>query len=189
MSPPRESARRDELLAAVVDAFADRGLGSRSRRAHAPGGGAPPRMRRPPVGAREVLMVSVVQEVEARQAALLTTRDGAPAEIVRRAWVHLSGPSLRPLERLFFETDARGANGEAPFAQLVPGAVDTGLEPAPVAPPDPDPALTRLALAVIRGLLLDLVATGAVDETTAAMDRFVGLLRSAGAPPSTTMDA
>jgi AcrR family transcriptional regulator len=188
MSPPRESARRDELLAAVVDAFADRGLGSRSLCDIATDVGTSHRMLLHHFGSREVLMVSVVQEVEARQAALLTTRDGAPAEIVRRAWVHLSDPSLRPLERLFFETYARGANGEAPFDQFVPGAVDTWLEPAPGAPPDPDPALTRLGLAVIRGLLLDLVATGAIEETTAALVRFAELLGVDGDPRSGTME-
>ena len=46
----------------------------------------------------------------------------------------------------------------------------------PGAEADVDPALTRLALAVVRGLLLDLVATGARAETTAALRRFVELL-------------
>ena len=74
-------------------------------------------------------MVAVVHEVEARRPR--SPRYGTPAEIVRRAWVHLSDPSLRPLERLFFETYARGANGEAPFDQFVPGAVDTWLSRHP----------------------------------------------------------
>jgi len=188
MSPPRDRTRRDELLAAVVDAFADRGLGSRSLRDIAADVGTSHRMLLHHFGSREALMVAVVLEVEARQAALLTTSDGTPAEIVRRAWAHLSDPSLRPLERLFFETYARGANGEAPFDQFVPGAVDTWLEPAPGAPPDPDPALTRLGLAVIRGLLLDLVATGAVDGTTAAVARFADPLGVDSAPRPGTME-
>jgi hypothetical protein len=65
----------------------------------------------------------------------------------------------------------------APFDQLVPGAVDSWLgatgEPAAV----DDPALARLALAVVRGLLLYLVGTGAGAETTEAPERFVALLR------------
>jgi hypothetical protein len=89
-------------------------------------------------------------------------------------WEHLSDPSLRTFERLFFESYARGANGEAPFAELLPGAVDSWLG----AGAGPDPALARLALAVVRGLLLDLVATGAEADTTAALHRFAALVRS-----------
>ncbi|MET0458776.1 MAG: TetR/AcrR family transcriptional regulator [Ilumatobacteraceae bacterium] len=186
MSPPRDTARRDELLAAVVDTFADRGLGSRSLRDIAAEVGTSHRMLLHHFGSRDLLMVAVVQEVEARQAALLTSADGSPGEVVTRAWAHLRDPSLRPFERLFFETYARAANGEVPFDQFVPGAVDAWLRPAPDGPPDPDPALTRLGLAVVRGLLLDLVATGAIDETTAALDRFVELLERPArpAPPS-----
>ncbi|MET0911360.1 MAG: TetR/AcrR family transcriptional regulator [Ilumatobacteraceae bacterium] len=188
MPPTPDTARRDELLAAVVATFADRGLGSRSLRDIAGEVGTSHRMLLHHFGSREALMVAVVQEVEARQAALLTPRDGSPAEIVGRAWAHLSEPALRPFERLFFETYARGANGEVPFDQFVPGAVDSWLEPGPDAPPDPDPALTRLGLAVIRGLLLDLVATGAVDETTAALHRFADLLGGARARRAGTME-
>jgi hypothetical protein len=40
-----------------------------------------------------------------------------------------------------------------------------------------DPALARLGLAVIRGLLLDLVATGDDTGVDAAAQAFVGLVR------------
>ena len=86
-------------------------------------------------------------------------------------WAHLSAPQLRPLERLFFECYARGANGEAPFDQLLPGAVESWL-----ADDGGDPALRRLGLAVVRGLLLDLVATGDEAATAAALARFADLV-------------
>ncbi len=58
---------------------------------------------------------------------------------------------------------------------LHPGAVESWL------PDGPDRAVVRLGLAVIRGLLLDLVATGDHAGTTAALGRFTALLQ--GAPP------
>ena len=66
----------------------------------------------------------------------------------------------------------------------MPEAVDGWLRPAATGgpDPDPDPALTRLALAVVRGLLLDLVATGATAETTAALHRFAALVEAPPAP-------
>jgi hypothetical protein len=42
-------------------------------------------------------------------------------------------------------------------------------------PPDEARAEARLAIAVTRGLLLDLLATGDVDAVGAAMDRFTAL--------------
>jgi AcrR family transcriptional regulator len=172
-------ARRDELLAAVVDTFADRGLGNRSLRDIAAVVGTSHRMLIHHFGTREQLLVAVVEEVEARQAQLLADRDAAPADVLTHAWAHLSDPALRPFERLFFESYARGASGETPFDRLVPAAVDSWLRPRPGAAVDPDPALTRLALAVIRGLLLDLVATGDEAATTQALHRFVELVDGA----------
>jgi len=171
---PRDDARREELLAAVVETCAARGLGQRSLRDIAEAAGTSHRMLIHHFGWREGLMVAVVREVEGRQAALAARLGGGPAERLGEMWEHLSDPSLRMFERLFFECYARGANGEAPFDSLLPEAVDSWL--AGDAAGRADPALVRLALAVVRGLLLDLVASGATAETTAAMRRFTALL-------------
>ncbi|HEX6660117.1 MAG TPA: TetR/AcrR family transcriptional regulator [Ilumatobacter sp.] len=176
MSRPRDLRRRDELLTAVIDTCAERGLGKRSLRDIADEIGTSHRMLIHHFGSRDELMVAVVQAVEARQGEVAATLSGPPAARMKEMWDHLSDPSLRPLERLFFESYARGANGETPFDQLLPGAVDVWLRPGPGGQADVDPALTRLALAVVRGLLLDLVATGARAETTAALRRFIELL-------------
>lgn len=181
MPRPRDLERRDQLLAAVVDAFARGGLGGRSLREVAAAVGTSHRMLIHHFGSRDALLVAVVDEVEARQAGVLDTLDAAPADRLLQLWEHLSDPALRPFERLFFECYARGANGEAPFDQLVPDAVDSWLD-ATGEPVAVDPALARLALAVVRGLLLDLVATGARAETTQALERFVALLRGHEAP-------
>jgi AcrR family transcriptional regulator len=173
VSRPRDERRRAELLEAVVDSCAERGLGQRSLRDIAADVGTSHRMLIHHFGSREGLIVAIVEAVEARQAALAATLAGPPGEMVEQMWDHLSDPALRPLERLFFESYARGASGEEPFAQLHPGAVESWL------PDRRDGALVRLALAVIRGLLLDLVATDDHDGTTAALRRFAALLEAA----------
>jgi hypothetical protein len=81
------------------------------------------------------------------------------------------------LERLFFECYARAAQGEKPFDRMVPGAVDGWLdEVATIAGGPIDRATVRLGLAVVRGLLLDLVATDDDAGVDAAADAFVNLL-------------
>jgi AcrR family transcriptional regulator len=173
VSRPRDERRRAELLAAVVETCAERGLGQRSLRDIAADVGTSHRMLIHHFGSRDDLTVAVVQEVEARQVALATALAGPPAAMVDQMWDHLSDPALRPLERLFFESYARGASGEEPFARLHPGAVESWL------PAGAERPLARLALAVIRGLLLDLVATGDDAGTTAALRRFSVLLEAA----------
>jgi hypothetical protein len=94
-------------------------------------------------------------------------------------WADLRRPELRPFERLFFECYARAAQGEVPFDRLLPAAVDGWLGAADEHTGGAvDPATARLALAVTRGLLLDLVATGDESGVDAAADRFVQLLRA-----------
>ena len=177
MSRPRDLGRRDELLAAVVADCAEHGLGNRSLRDIADHVGTSHRMLIHHFGSREELMVAVVQAVEARQAALAGELGGPPGDQLRAMWSHLSAPSLRPLERLFFECYARGVQGEQPFARMVPGTVEAWLAEDGTT----DPALVRLGLAVMRGLLLDLVATEDRTAVDAAAQAFVGLVRRAGA--------
>jgi hypothetical protein len=58
---------------------------------------------------------------------------------------------------------------------MLPAAVDSWL--ADDAGRAVDPALMRLGLAVMRGLLLDLVATGDDDGVDAAAQAFIDLVR------------
>jgi AcrR family transcriptional regulator len=173
MARPRDDQRRAELLDTIVDAYADGGIGTRSLRDVAEAVGTTHRMLIHHFGSREGLLVAVVEAVEARQ------REGLPAvaaagasagEALTRMWAELSDDALRPAERLFFECYARGANGEAPFDRLFPGIVASWLDLAAAQGADPDQA--RLSLAVVRGLLLDLVGTGDRSATTRALALF-----------------
>ena len=184
MSRPPDVERRAELLGAVVASCAARGIGHRSLRDLATDAGTSHRMLLHHFGSRNELLLAIVEEVERRQRALLRELPTESAAAIAAMWADLRRPELRPFERLFFESYARGANGEAPFDRLLPAVVDAWLQTdGPAAAPDP--ALTRLGLAVVRGLLLDLVATGAEAETTAALHRFAALVAAQRAATAT----
>jgi AcrR family transcriptional regulator len=177
MPRPPDPARRAELLAALIDAFAAGGIGGRSLRAIAESVGTSHRMLIHHFGSREELLVAIVEEVERRQAATLPAHPRDAAGAFAAMWTDVRREELRPFERLFFECYARGAQGERPFDRLLPGAVERWLDAAAdQAGVSADPALIRLALAVIRGLLLDLVATDGDEAVDAAAARFVAML-------------
>jgi AcrR family transcriptional regulator len=169
--------RRRQLLDALVAEFAAGGVGDRSLRDVAAAVGTSHRMLLHHFGSREELLIAIVEEVERRQMALLANLPQTPADNFAAMWADVRRPELRNLERLFFECYARAAQGENPFDRMLPGAVDGWLaEVATVAGRGVDPAMARLGLAVVRGLLLDLVATDDVGVDAAA-NAFVSLLR------------
>lgn len=170
--------RRRQLLDALVEEFAAGGVGDRSLRDVAAAVGTSHRMLLHHFGSREDLLVAIVEQVERRQMGLLPELPTDPAESFAAMWSDLHRPELRQLERLFFECYARAAQGEKPFVRMVPGAVDGWLdEVAGAAGAAFDPAMARLGLAVIRGLLLDLVATDDEAGVDAAAQAFVTVLR------------
>ena len=131
-------------------------------------------------GSRDELLLAIVDEVERRQMSVLPEAATEPTDAMAAMWADLRRPELRPFERLFFECYARGAQGEQPFARMLPGAVDSWLtEVDAKTEHGADPAFVRLGLAVTRGLLLDLVATNDEEGVDAAASAFVELLRAA----------
>lgn len=164
----------------MIEAFADDGIGQRSLRDIAAAVGTSHRMLLHHFDTREQLLLRVVEDVERRQMSTLTHLPDAPADAVAAMWADLRRPDLRPFERLFFECYARAAQGEEPFVQLLPGAVDDWVSATVERGSGrASEATVRLCLAVTRGLLLDLVATGDEVGVDAAAARFVELLRAA----------
>jgi len=172
MARPPDLERRQELLAAVVKECAANGIGDRSLRDVAAAVGTSHRMLLHHFGSRNELLLAIVEEVERRQRALLRELPTEPPAAIAAMWADLRRPDLRPFERLFFECYARGVQGEQPFARMLPGAVDAWLTDDGTT----DPALMRLGLAVMRGLLLDLVATDDRRAVDAAAQAFVDLV-------------
>jgi AcrR family transcriptional regulator len=173
---PRPSPRA-EVLEAAIDHIAQRGISDLSLRELASAIGTSHRMLIHHFGSKEGLWVEVIRAVEARQRALLADvvpDPGAdPADAMRAWWRHLSDPSLWPNERLFFEIYGQALQGRPGTTALLDGIVDSWLDAAEEL--GLDRTRTRLGIAVTRGLLLDLLATGDRAGVDAAMDDWIAL--------------
>lgn len=176
---------RHELLPRIIDELAANGLSGRSLRDIAAAVGTSHRMLIHHFGSREGLLSAVVSAVEAAQhdaQSRLGTDDGVAA--LQTLWQRISQPTYWPHERLFYECYARALQGEEPFVALLPGLIDDWIEPAVTAQvergllEDQVRAEARLALAVVRGLLLDLLATGDREGVDDAFTEFLTLIRS-----------
>jgi AcrR family transcriptional regulator len=183
---PRPSTdTRERLLAAAIDYAAEHGLADLSLRTLAAGLGTSHRMLIFHFGSKQGLLVEVVRAVEAQQRALLERLRADPEQDLpdqlRAFWQHLTSPALAPYERLFFEVYAQGLQGKQPATRLLEDAIQAWLTPitdllaAQGVPVQEAQAEARLAIAVTRGLLLDLLATGDLAAVDAAMDRFTAL--------------
>ena len=174
------SDARDALLGRIIEHIATDGLSGTSLRELAESVGTSHRMVLYHFGSRDGLVAAIVDAVEAGQRdALRAIAAGAasPGEIVTTQWAQLSDPSMAPFVRLFFEVAALALFGRPGTASFVDSLVEPWLAVAREAGErlgiDVDPVEVRLAIAVVRGLLLDAVATGDVAGATAALERFV----------------
>ena len=175
---------RDRLLAAAVDYVAEHGVGELSLRPLAAALGTSHRMLIYHFGSKEGLLVEVVREVERRQRQTFAEIDVAgatPAEAMRRMWRRLADPSLWPHERLFFEMYGQALQGRPGTEVLLEGIIDSWVETASAVadrlgiPADVARAQARLGVAVVRGLLLDLLATGDRAGVDAAHEQFIAM--------------
>lgn len=187
-SPPHEAHRPDRrtvLLDLAIAHLARAGIGDTSLRELAAAIGTSHRMLIHYFGSKDGLWLEIVRAVEARQrevmAHMVLGGTAPSAEQLRAWWKHISDPSLWPNARLFFELYARGLQGARPAADILDGVVEDWVAPAAQAsiaagvPPDLARAQARLGVAVIRGLLLDLLATQDTTGVDAAMDAFIDL--------------
>lgn len=184
---------RDRLLAAAVEYAATNGLSQLSLRQLAAALGTSHRMLVYHFGSKENLLVEVVREVERRERAALAELAAdpelPPAEQARQLWQRLADPARWPHERLFFELYGQALQGRSHTAGLLDDIVEAWLEPAAAlaiasgAPAAEARATARLGLAVARGLLLDLLATGDRAGVDAAMELFIWRYLSAPSDP------
>ena len=141
-------------------------------------------------GSKEGLLVEVVKAVEQRQRAVLRELtdkadgdgDGDSDDVGLRFWDSLNNAQVAQHERLFFEVYGQALQGRAWATPLLDGIVDDWVEPmtaffvAQGVPARTARVDARLAVAVSRGLLLDVLATGERGAVDAAMRRFMQLL-------------
>lgn len=178
-------ARRAQLVDAAVDHVAAHGIADLSLRRLGAAIGVSHRMLIHYFGSKEQLFVEIVRTSERRQRDVLSRlrlEPGlSPADVSRLLWRQLTDPGLADQERLFFEICGHALRGRPEAAPVLEGLVTDWLEPLAAAEvrAGADPALARtrarLGLATVRGLLLDLLATGDRAGVDAAMEEFLQL--------------
>jgi len=175
---------RDRLLRAAVAHVAADGLHDTSLRELAAAIGTSHRMLIYHFGSKDGLMRAIVEQVESQQRDFFTgfmaDLTVSPVEAGRALWERVSDPSLTNNVRLFFELYAQALQGGAGTQGFLDRIVDDWVEPlteygvARGLPREIARTDARLGVAVARGLLLDLVATGdraAVDEAFARYEQ------------------
>jgi AcrR family transcriptional regulator len=186
--PRQADARiRAELLEAIVDHVLETGLADLSLRPLGSAVGVSPRTLLYHFGSKADLVIAVLDEASRRQIRLLESWYERSAEhdartLLLRAWQWLTAPRHDRLLRLLFETSgialqdrrrygvflrATSADWIAPFARTLEAR---GFSPERAA------ALGTLLVAVVRGLLLDVLATGERARVDRAFRSFINAI-------------
>lgn len=177
--------RRAQLLDAAVDHVAAHGIADLSLRGLGAAIGVSHRMLIHYFGSKEQLLVEIVRASERRQRDVLSRlhlEPGlAPVDVARLLWKQLTDPRLAGQERLFFEICGHALRGRPEAVPVLEGLVTDWLEPLVAAEvgagagPATARNRARLGLATVRGLLLDLLATGDRAGVDSAMEEFLRL--------------
>lgn len=177
---------RERLLAAVIQHIQQSGLIDLSLRELAAAIGSSHRMLLYHFGSREGLLVAVVEAVEEAQRAFLgdlieANPRASRTEVLRIMWRRLADERYWPNERLFFELYMQALQGRPGTSGMLDDVVDRWVRPMveyarergmDVGLAEAD---TRLGVAVMRGLLLDLLATRDRAAVDRAFERYLAL--------------
>ncbi len=184
------SARQEELLERAYRYALQHGLAGLSLRPLAAAVGSSPRVLLFLFGSKDGLVQALLGRARTDEMALLDQAGarGDLASVVRATWNWLAAADHRRLLTLWAEAYARSlTEPDGPWSGFAGQTVEDWLAVLAAAQPaghrasSAGAAERSLALAVLRGALLDLLATGDADRTTAAVDRYLaGLSRQPG---------
>jgi AcrR family transcriptional regulator len=168
MARPVDPNRRTTTLAKAADYVLEHGLADLSLRPLARALDTSPRMLLYDFGSKERLVHEILAEIRRRERSMLD----ADAHTLDDVWRWISAPERTPFLRLFFEAyvAALGRDEAQPYVRDWLRYLEERWTP-PV-----DEATATLMVAVVRGLLLDLLATGERSRTDAALRRFSELV-------------
>jgi AcrR family transcriptional regulator len=186
---PVDHQRRAELLDAVVDYTVEHGFSEVSWRPVAAALGVSPTTLVHHFGTKEQMLVAILGRLRERIRAAASDRAGEQpglAAAARAAWAQASDPQQWPEFRLFFAVYGRALQAPQQFAGFLDRVVADWMSDLVNAQgSDADPATAArtasLVIATIRGLLLDLLATGDQARVQDAADSFLATLEQAQA--------
>jgi AcrR family transcriptional regulator len=191
---PPSSARRDEILELAYRYVLDQGIGAMSLRPLAAAVGSSPRVLLFLFGSKDGLVRALLARARREELELLdqlaaTGRHRDLPAVANAIWEWLSAPEHRALLRLWAEGYGRSlVEPDGPWAGFAMATVHDWLEllaaaqPARVRNSAAGVAERTLTLALLRGALLDLLATDDRERVTAAVARHVAGLGRARAP-------
>jgi AcrR family transcriptional regulator len=192
-SPQAPSARKVELLEAAYRYVLEHGMGDMSLRPLAAAIGSSPRVLLYLFGSKDGLVRALLARARVDELAMLervrpaqTEDPGNLAEVAAHVWTWLAAEEHRALLTLWVEGYGRSlVDPDGAWAGFARATVEDWLEVLAAAQPGEhrDTPMGRaertLVLAVLRGALLDLLATGDVDRTgTAVREQLSGLFPS-----------
>ena len=192
------SARQTELLEAAYRYVLVQGFGQLSLRPLAKAIGSSPRVLLYLVGCKDGLVRALLARARADELALLDEVRGAGEResdnlvaIAERVWSWLVAEEHRALLTLWVEGYGRSlVDPHGPWGGFARATVEDWMtvlaDAQPAADRDTNEAQAQrtLVLAVLRGALLDLLATGDAERTTTAVRQQLTALRSANTPTS-----
>lgn len=177
-----DSPRRGELLERAYGYILEHGLAELSLRPLATAIGSSPRVLLFLFGSKAELVQALLARAREDELAFLrrvraTSRDGDIAVVVGELWQWLAADEHQGLLKLWVEGYARSLVDPAgPWGGFARRTVADWLEVLGETVSGEAPAREAertLLLAVLRGAFLDLLATGDVERTTAAVSRYL----------------
>jgi AcrR family transcriptional regulator len=185
------SARQIELLEAAYRYALQHGLADLSLRPLAAAIGSSPRVLLFLFGNKDGLVRALLARARADELAILDRLQQGSDEgsiglvpVVEQVWAWLAADEHRPLLRLWAEAYARSlVEPHGAWAGFARATVNDWLGYLATCQPQPDKdseegaARRTLALAVLRGALLDLIATADQERVTGAIRHQLALLR------------
>ena len=178
--------RRAKLLDEVADYILSNGLAGLSLRPLAATIDTSPRMLLYFFGSKERLIAQALARIRTREQldfrrAVSRSTSADREGLLLREWESWSSPRREKYLRLFFEVYGLALQNRERFPEFLEGAVGEWLPLverafAVAVAREPAQALATLALAAVRGLQLDLLATGQRSRTEAAFQEMLRLL-------------
>jgi AcrR family transcriptional regulator len=184
-----ESGRRAEIVEAAYEYVLTNGLAGASLRPVAEAVGSSTGVLRFLFGSKQGLVGAVLERARADELALLDRlpADGDLATVAEAVWDWLAAPRHRPLLRLWVESYATSLQDEpGPWAGFANATVQDWLavfaraQPSNVRNTAAGKAQRTAVLAVLRGALLDLLATGDRARTSRAVQTYLATVSAAG---------
>ncbi len=187
MPRARDNGLRSELLGSIVDYVLTHGLAELSLRPLAKAVAASPRTLLYHFGSKDALVLAILEETSRRQTRLLEAWYERSAEhdartLLLRAWQWLTAPRHDRLLRLLFESYGIALQDRRRHAAFLRAVSTSWILPFSHTlerqgfSRERAAALATLLVAVVRGLLLDVLATGERTRVDRAFRSFIAAI-------------